>query len=299
MSLSYDDYIRLFGNDGFLIPKLKIEIPLFRYRGNIKNIVNEIENDHIYMASLETLNDPFDSSCVISFDETCQMENSAIYFYNGSYFLHDYSWSSKLECYIKTLPLDTINLVTYSKIVSDFAKDMGENISPHSICQMYYQHHFHRPAPKRICGKVACFSETWESIPMWSYYADCHKGVCMKYDFALLDTSDSRFENILPSLHKVWYSEQRFVDRENAFAPFVKSLQWAHEQEWRLFREHQEDYLYIPCLSEIYLGVNFDFDQFQHISNAIKKNGRNIKVFWMHPKPSTYGFSRVRIYLRK
>ena len=90
MSFSYDDYIRLFRNDGFLIPQLKLEIPLFRYRGNMENIVNEIENDHIYMAPLEILNDPFDSSCSMSFDETCVMTNPAMYFYNGSYFLHNY-----------------------------------------------------------------------------------------------------------------------------------------------------------------------------------------------------------------
>lgn len=297
MSFSYDDYIRLFCNDGFLVPQLKLEIPLFRYRGNLDNIINEIENDHIYMAPLEILNDPFDSSCSMSFDETCQMTNPAMYFYNGSYFLHNYTWSSKLKSYIEALPEESISLVDFSKIVSDFAKGMGEIISSDLICEMYYQHSFHKPTKKRVCGKVACFSETWESIPMWSYYADSHKGVCMKYNFELLDVSDSRFEKIIPSLHKVWYSEQRFADAKDTFAPFVKSLQWAHEQEWRLFREHEDNYLYIPCISEIYLGINFDFDNFQRISEAIKKNGRDIKVFWTHPKPNTYGFNRIRIYL--
>lgn len=297
MSFSYDDYIRLFCNDGFLIPQLKLEIPLFRYRGNMENIVNEIENDHIYMAPLEKLNDPFDSSCMMSFDEICQMTNSAMYFYNGSYFLHGHSWSDELERYIKTLSEDPISFIAFSKNVSDFVKGTGENISAQSICQMYYHHSFHKPTQKRILGKVACFSETWESIPMWSYYADSHKGVCIKYDFSLLDASDSRFEKIIPSLHKVWYSEQRFADAKDTFAPFVKSLQWAHEQEWRLFREHEDNYLYIPCISEIYLGINFDFDNLQRVSEAIKKNGRDIKVFWIHPQPNTYGLSRVHLYL--
>ena len=299
MSLSYEDYIRLFCNDGFLAPQLKLEIPLFRYRGKIENIIDEIENDHIYMAPLETLNDPFDSSCSMSFSETCQMTNLAMYFYNGSYFLHNYTWSSELESYIKALPEEPIALVAFSKIVSEFAKGAGEYIPSNLICEMYYELSIREPTKKRICGKVACFSETWESIPMWSYYADSHKGVCMKYDFALLDASDSNFEKIISSLHKVWYSEHRFVDRNDTFAPFIKSLQWAHEQEWRLFREHQEEYVYIPCLSEIYLGVNFDFAQFQYISDAVRKNRRDINVFWVRPKPNTYGLNLTRMNLSK
>ena len=39
MDAFYNDYIKYFCNDGFLIPKLQVEIPLYRYRGNIKNVI--------------------------------------------------------------------------------------------------------------------------------------------------------------------------------------------------------------------------------------------------------------------
>ena len=42
MDAFYNDYMKYFCNDGFLIPKLQAEIPLYRYRGNIEYIVNEI-----------------------------------------------------------------------------------------------------------------------------------------------------------------------------------------------------------------------------------------------------------------
>jgi hypothetical protein len=29
---------------------------------------------------------------------------------------------------------------------------------------------------------VSCFSESWNSILMWSHYADRHKGICLGFD---------------------------------------------------------------------------------------------------------------------
>ena len=74
---------------------------------------------------------------------------------------------------------------------------------------------------------------------------------------------------------------------------FVKSIEWSHEQEWRFFRESEEKYLYVPCLTEIYLGVNFNYDNIDSIIEAIKKNGRDIKIFMVNPKPDAYGFEQI------
>ena len=148
---------------------------------------------------------------------------------------------------------------------------------------------------KSVYGTVASFSENWQSIPMWSYYANSHQGVCIKYDFELLDRENDEHNHIRTSLHKVWYSEQRFRDSRGTFTPFVKSLQWAHEQEWRLFRESDQKYVHIPCLSEIYLGLNFQYEQVDRIVDAIKSNGRDIKLFRLHPHPENYGFEQIRL----
>jgi hypothetical protein len=43
-------------------------------------------------------------------------------------------------------------------------------------------------------------------LSMWAYYADSHKGVCLKYDFSLL----LEFETV------------------------TKAVAWSHEQEWRI-----------------------------------------------------------------
>lgn len=293
MDFSYNDYVQYFCNGGFLLPKLEAELPLYRYRGNIEYIVDEIENDHIYMAPLDELNDPFDSSCAITFEDLCQSTYPIMYFHLSSYFLDGKPWYAELDRYIRNLPDNQVTLLEYSEIASSFLKGLKVNIKPLTICQAYYQKCLRKPTQKRRLGKVASFSETWESIPMWSYYANSHKGVCMKYDFSALDTENIVHKNICSALQKVWYSEQRFLDSNGAFTPFVKSLQWAHEQEWRLFREDEEKYLSIPCLTEIYLGIDFDCDHLSEITQAVRKNGRDIKVFLVHPKPNLYGFEQI------
>ena len=294
--ISYGEYLKYLCNDNFLIPELKAEIPLYRYRGSINNIVDEIENDHIYMSPLEKLNDPFDSSCALTYEDACQYKMPLKSFHTQSYFLHKRPWYEDFDNYISELPNDYITLEAFSQIVSKFANGKNDNIGHQAVSRVYYQRCFNRPMKKHIRGMVASFSETWESIPMWSYYANSHKGVCFKYDFELL-SKEERFDHVLASLHKVWYSEKRFKDSKGIFTPFVKSMQWAHEQEWRLFRESQEEYLSIPCLSEIYLGLDFDCDQLDQIVAAVKNNARDIKVYTVHPNPETYRLERIMLYI--
>lgn len=128
---------------------------------------------------------------------------------------------------------------------------------------------------------------------MWSYYADSHKGCCFKYDLDLLDSKDVMQMNIRSSIHKVWYSNKRFTDNQGSFSPFMKDESWSHEQEWRIFREYGNEFLFFPCLSEIYLGLNFDLDNIDVVIDAIKHTNNSIKLFMLHPHQEKYGFIKI------
>ena len=118
----------------------------------------------------------------------------------------------------------------------------------------------------------------------------------MKYDFSLLDKNNFAHQTILQSLQKVWYSQKRPVDTNGTYSPFVKGMDWAHEQEWRLFKTSGDPYVSVPCLSEIYLGVNFNVNRAKSIINAAKTLPREVKVFLLHTRPDTYGFQQIRLY---
>lgn len=288
-----DIYMEYFLADGFLVPKLTIERPLYRYRTNIDFIVDEIENDHVYLSPIDALNDPFDSSFATTVDEAIVKVETLGYYLSRCYFLHSEKYFDAVKANLSSCLDDELSLGDFANLVAAEIKKHGGHYPASAIANNYCK--FSLPyVPKRInCGNVTCFSETWESVPMWSYYADSHRGVCMKYDFNLLDREKQSHRNILTSLQKVWYSQYRPFDKDGEFSPFIKGLQWAHEQEWRLFRQFGSKFVVLPCLTELYLGINFDFANIDRIMDAVKKSPRKIAVFVLRPHPDTYEFLKM------
>lgn len=91
---------------------------------------------------------------------------------------------------------------------------------------------------------VACFSETYDSVLMWSHYGDRHHGFCAEY--GLLDINKQL--NYTPA--PVVYSTDsvvlsNFSETEiNAVAAsvfvrslFTKAKEWNYEREWRIIQD--------------------------------------------------------------
>lgn len=91
---------------------------------------------------------------------------------------------------------------------------------------------------------IACFSETDDSLLMWSHYAKNHTGICVEYD--LIDIVDKLKFTPVPVL----YSEDRVVINsinpeslnDDVFVSFIncvvtKSIDWCYENEWRIIRD--------------------------------------------------------------
>jgi len=110
-------------------------------------------------------------------------------------------------------------------------------------------------------GRIACFSEVPDSILMWSYYADCHRGFCLEFDISLLEDNELN-RTIIKSFSKVHYSPVRPVadlsfDASTNYI-FSKADVWSHEQEWRIYSvDEVENYLPFNCISRVILGANY------------------------------------------
>jgi hypothetical protein len=83
---------------------------------------------------------------------------------------------------------------------------------------------------------VLCLSDAWDNIPMWSYYAEAHKGFVIG-----LDSGPEFCSNLGPVTYTRDYP---VVDLDSGFrrAIFHKSEQWRHEREWRSFRFDNKEY---------------------------------------------------------
>ena len=107
---------------------------------------------------------------------------------------------------------------------------------------------------KKLMNKIgtSCFSESHDSILMWSHYAGNHKGFCIKYNSDPLrlirptgdyftETIDQSWSNIASSIWKVEYSDKfRPIDSESsdlyskiARCVLLKHTSWEYEKELR------------------------------------------------------------------
>jgi hypothetical protein len=107
--------------------------------------------------------------------------------------------------------------------------------------------------------KILCLSLTVESLLMWAYYAEGHRGLALR--FRSVDNLDSPWKEGLPvnytsKIPPLFETEtladallgHMSIDHRAALLQFVctKSSEWAHEKEWRLFsgtgRDETADY---------------------------------------------------------
>ena len=88
-----------------------------------------------------------------------------------------------------------------------------------------------------------CWSAIGNSVSMFSYYADSHRGICLEFEVS----PEDEIGGVKPIIYSADLPELNYVklrghpDRLAESLVFTKSLSWSHEQEWRVFR-HKESY---------------------------------------------------------
>ena len=119
--------------------------------------------------------------------------------------------------------------------------------------------------------RIICFSELFDSMLMWSHYADQHKGFALIFDKESIEsatayTNEDKLITKKPLLMPVNYVEKQvnltedienhlknyFMQKQRGMSPFEenlsqlklrrtiteKSLDWEYEKEWRLIPRH-------------------------------------------------------------
>jgi hypothetical protein len=125
----------------------------------------------------------------------------------------------------------------FGDIVDTSIDDTEERIAEFS---QVIQSHF-------VNDKILCLSEMSESILMWSYYAQNHAGIVLRFtdetpDNPLVKARPVRYVDQIPSLFDdemlsdmlagyEGMDERRIMDE----VVYTKSSHWAHEREWRVY----------------------------------------------------------------
>ncbi len=142
-----------------------------------------------------------------------------------------------------------------------------------------------------VDSSVCCFSHLGDSIQMFSYYADSHKGICIEFSFSVLDmpTGISVAQQLFGSprivpidvVYKKKFPELNFL-KLFAFDPKkmvktllgTKAINWKHEKEFRIFRPQMPAGA-IPfapqILKRVILGAKTDDDKMALVKGWLKE----------------------------
>ena len=274
----------------FLSAPYCIDRKLYKYYSNLDYAIDCIQNRRIHLDNPRTFNDPFDAvfSCYrISILTTTDTEAEAI---------------KKLSIYILTLPKSkhTAKHEMIIKSIGDFIEEPTIEVSFEQIERPVIQiikklydaldtsafsldefieeidlGFAETERVMQINCRISCFSEVKDSILMWSYYGQNHRGICIEFDLEKLDNTNELNQLIIKNMSRVHYSPLRadkfYPFSENSGLNFLttKADVWKHEFEWRLICETEEEYLPFDCISGIYLGVNFSSKDFTKLAQAI------------------------------
>ena len=126
-------------------------------------------------------------------------------------------------------------------------------------------------------ARIVCFTEKHDNLPMWWFYADERRGLCLEFDVSELSITDKMFIfpvnytcklfDAVEVVHR--YDEKRIknlsTDARDFFALLYscilpcthKLLDWSYESEWRYVMVNQDFFEFVKP-KKIILGDKID-----------------------------------------
>jgi hypothetical protein len=308
---------------------------LYKYKSFNKNSLKLLETDKIYLARPTEFNDPFDCGLkMASKDLPDNYIKEIIVPYTFNALKQEYNCSYE----------EYDNLMRSENVIHDLAKFIVEKDMPY-ISPKERDKYIEEDKKRFIEANldpglkeniyVTCFSETYESIVMWSHYANDHKGFCIEYDFKELGVNDPVARFIFPVIYsKTLFDMKDYLQDPNKdfgnvlksymdnikekdilngitlpkldqtvnnmvgfYNALIKSGDWAYEKEWR--------YIFIINTNKsVYLTVPKPKAIYLG-AKILKENGekilkiakeRDITVYKMKIKPSEFALEPDIIY---
>lgn len=223
----------------------------------VKNIILESK---VYFPSQKELNDPFDCKIPVKFKANDLKARS----YWSKVIRRDNPDMSQSEL-IRTVK----KLLCDSKTV-DGKKNLNNQLFK-SIAK----------------SGVGSFTKNPINILMWSYYAEGHSGVALRFNMSpenllKINVSIIPLEVDCPEKQPELNYYDIAGDREHFLATELgtKFKGWEHEEEWRLISVLQSGELELPyeMLDGIILGVQIEEKEEELIREWVKERGLNIEI---------------------
>jgi hypothetical protein len=190
------------------------------------------------------------------------------------------------------------SLIDFSNVPPDMCKAWDAE-----VIQLLRSSKFRKLSEK---AWICCLSKVYDSLLMWSYYTNNHKGICIGLN---MENVKKYLHNMLGQIVHTKAIEVSYTDilcRPDYFYEYkdyqkyllcTKAKAWVHEQEKRLII--QEPYYvnkgqcFYPtigkeCFESLYLGIKIDEEDKNAIIELARKLNPDIKIFQMQPDPEAF-----------
>lgn len=253
-------------DDLFLDYKEKLSVPLYKYYGNLDYARDVIDKHRIHFELPENYNDIYDSAAYLSDEDIEKAFTSGDVFIKAlSIFMSNEENKTILKKKIspelrgkKQISTKEVVDIAITHLKKMQRKDVLDGLRKALALERIVV-----PSSQRI----SCFSENKDSLLMWAYYANCHKGLCLEFDLK----SESTLAN---HCHKVQYTKH-FNVGNFTYTYYTKSIEWSHEQEWRIVLFGPE-YVETNSLKSVYLGYKIDDKQKLEFIELCKEHKLNL-----------------------
>lgn len=227
---------------------------LFRYRAFNDRSVGAFQNDIIYAMTADKFNDPYDTLVRYDLEGIEKWVNTVMNTETlgqmKTWFAQGWDLPNEVNHILTTEMTDVLKVALSSiENIKDLEGRVEETRkSMISMIETYFP--ILSETSKRYSA-IACFSESIESVLMWSHYTDSHKGFALEYNFRPI--LDLPIKNV--GLFPVVYSEERLDISDYIAYEFLRILGipakmpdiaasiknalwksdiWAYEKEWRM-----------------------------------------------------------------
>ena len=227
---------------------------LFRYRSCNEMQIDAFKNDIIYAVTADNFNDPYDTLVRYDQEGIKAYVNSVMNCETLEAMKAEFAKGNGIPDEVKQIiPGDMIVFLKNALLSIDDVSVLKENIEV-SRRQMINNIETFFPILSEMAKRysaMACFSESIESVLMWSHYANSHQGFALEYDFRPTLAKPIMNVGLYPviydkermdvSLYMGWSFLQLYgIKASNpditAYLKIAlhKSSIWEYEQEWRL-----------------------------------------------------------------
>jgi len=232
------------------------ELPpkLYKYQPYTTWSLDNLKNLRLWFSKPSKLNDPFD--CATDYDVAELSEDN---------------WSLIYEAYRKRVSTD-------DEFDSKYINDGSPNeLLRRKILSTTSKLFDERKEVMLNNRGVACFSEKFDNLLMWSHYSEGHQGFCLEFDTSY-DPFRSRpkifpvsYSDSIPVLNtiKIWVYEDLELLLEMIT---IKSSHWSYEKEWRIFhKEGGHEYGVEPAaLTGVFFGCSMPYVHKEIISLILR-----------------------------